>query len=917
MILESLGTTLNPGPPFFHLRHQFKTIRLLLTIAFLIGAGWLAVFAYDRGFTSKWKNYIIKELEKHGIAAEIERLTIDPVNGLTARNVSFYDLTNRSHHMADISNISLDVDLGKLVDGKDFLRTIDLRRASLTLPVDPDEPEGESVKFRDLNARLHFNGDQVEISRAEGDISGIRVNVHGTIDLPKKPQGTKEDIDKAKRERLRQIQEIKKRRGALHQLVHFLELFKSSGSTKATMDIQVDGPLANIDAVEASMRLHATNLKCGTFEMETLKAELSLSQGLLSLQKFDLTDRHGRLNAQASWAVNSGKAIEFSVDSTVDAHALLKGLWQQQSLGEVVFYQPPHLRADGKILLNDTPTDGFYLPLDVVARFDCRKFTTHGVIFDGFHGDFAVKRNEFYARNVQLDHESGSASGRFMHTTEAGLKYHAKWNMKLGAALPFVDSDAVQQILAAFDFQKDSYVSIEALGAGGGLSPETWTGSVQADLRNFSYRDMAVKAVSADITLADGKCIARNIILQRPEGEVRVVQFNVVPAERIFGIQGLVCTSQPLPLVKAIVPFIAKQVEPYVFNAPPNLKVDGIIYGKDPSKSDLLVQIQANSRASATVGPAKYDVASASGILRWKDDAIALDLTSKGAAGITHSGVTSEREPDMKFNARFGVGKNLGKLSQWLLTAKAADDVKIAFAGKQIPAQSLDVKVVADQGQLTVNGTARVYGGGVAANFDFPDTRTAAPYTSTVRLDRVSYAKLAKLFDPAKNTVGDLSGFLNFTGSGGDTNSIKGAGRIIINDGDVFSIPLLGPLSKLFSTVLPVGRLIYSVAREATADIVVEKGTVSTQKFEAQTGTFKLLVNGMVDYTNDRVDMTARMNLRGAPGLLLFPVSKLFEYEAQGTMGEPNWKPKHLGIPFIGDKNERRRNDNGAAPKPE
>ncbi len=129
---------------------------------------------------------------------------------------------------------------------------------------------------------------------------------------------------------------------------------------------------------------------------------------------------------------------------------------------------------------------------------------------------------------------------------------------------------------------------------------------------------------------------------------------------------------------------------------------------------------------------------------------------------------------------------------------------------------------------------------------------------------------------------------------------------MVINDGDVFAIPLLGPLSKLFSTLLPVGRLIYSVAREATADIRVENGTAITEKFEAQTSTFKLLVSGIVDYTKDRVDLTARMNLRGAPGLLLFPVSKLFEFEAQGTLGEPSWRPKYLSLPFGNDKPEPR-----------
>jgi hypothetical protein len=38
----------------------------------------------------------------------------------------------------------------------------------------------------------------------------------------------------------------------------------------------------------------------------------------------------------------------------------------------------------------------------------------------------------------------------------------------------------------------------------------------------------------------------------------------------------------------------------------------------------------------------------------------------------------------------------------------------------------------------------------------------------------------------------------------------------------------------------------------------------------------------------------ARVNARSLPGIVLFPVSKLFEYAADGKLSKPVWKPRIL-----------------------
>ncbi len=82
---------------------------LYLSLLFIGGLSALALYAYDVGFNRRWREAIERELEPLGLRAEIGRLTLDPVDGLTARNVRVFDLINPGQRLVDINRISLDL----------------------------------------------------------------------------------------------------------------------------------------------------------------------------------------------------------------------------------------------------------------------------------------------------------------------------------------------------------------------------------------------------------------------------------------------------------------------------------------------------------------------------------------------------------------------------------------------------------------------------------------------------------------------------------------------------------------------------------------------------------------------------------------------------------------------------------------
>ena len=46
-----------------------------------------------------------------------------------------------------------------------------------------------------------------------------------------------------------------------------------------------------------------------------------------------------------------------------------------------------------------------------------------------------------------------------------------------------------------------------------------------------------------------------------------------------------------------------------------------------------------------------------------------------------------------------------------------------------------------------------------------------------------------------------------------------------------------------------------------------------------------------MNYINDKMDFRVRINMQGLPGVVLYPVSKLFEYYTDGPLPDPVWRP--------------------------
>jgi hypothetical protein len=112
-----------------------------------------------------------------------------------------------------------------------------------------------------------------------------------------------------------------------------------------------------------------------------------------------------------------------------------------------------------------------------------------------------------------------------------------------------------------------------------------------------------------------------------------------------------------------------------------------------------------------------------------------------------------------------------------------------------------------------------------------------------------------------------------------------------VANGNVFAIPVLGPLSGIVAAIVPGAG--YSVAKQATASFTIKDGIITTKDFKVSGKMFGMIGHGDLHFLDNKLDFEMRIDAKGA-GAVLTPVYELFEYKGEGTLSKPTWRPKRF-----------------------
>jgi hypothetical protein len=230
--------------------------------------------------------------------------------------------------------------------------------------------------------------------------------------------------------------------------------------------------------------------------------------------------------------------------------------------------------------------------------------------------------------------------------------------------------------------------------------------------------------------------------------------------------------------------------------------------------------------------------------------------------------------------------------------------------GKRLPFTNVNADVKARGSDVTFDVKAQVLGGGVTMKGSFDTSSSPNPYRGEVRLDAISFRQFAQTYSKNDDTSeGDLTGHLNFTGRVDDWKALKGSGVLIIVNGNLMSVPILGPLTPIIGALLPRPIAGYNIAKEASCNFTIADGYATTKDLVALTSSFRVTSRGSVNFIRDDLDFDAEVRIRGLLAIPTFLLSELLAYHGTGTIENTKWSPKLLGGGRTGGSNE-------AAPPP-
>lgn len=835
-------------------RKKRKWLRRLAALGILLallgGLLWCGWYVYNRGFTRKWRGELAAELRRRGLDFSARRLTLNPFEGLTAENVRIYLLDEQHTQLMYVDRVAVDIDLVAFIRQKPFLNSLDLRGARLTLPVDMASPQGaRKLKFRRISAKIDFLPDELRLSQADGEFYGLQLSASGSLLHPASFNGGAPPTE----------EESARRRQWVRSFIDELEKIAPEHAPPR-LALRFQGDLAQPGSLRASALLEGESLRRGSYRAERLLARMDYSAGAFHLQQGELADTHGTLAAQGDFNPDTTEA-HFQVQSELDLLAFAREFFDPKLFADLRLHDSPRLQLEGRTRFVPGP---------------------------------AARRDQHLGNRTAANTSAAISSAVQTASNEPPAPPAAS------AALQFTGRLALGRFAYhEFEFER-------------GETEFSWNGErwYLRGLRIVRPGDNGAQTLTADALSEPGVCRLR-----------------------------VTSTFDPVPFFGLLPPKEQALLARMEFHEPPRVELtaNGPAFA-DPGgwHADGKIALGRTRYRGAGINSLKMDVSFADGVFNARHLSLERDEGTATGDLVTYNLARHEmrlenvrstldpsqagvwldpdvyhtilpfrfrRPPTLVLNGslQFEGGRN----SHLVTNVDAPGGMDYVFVKKTLPFQSIAGQVVFNEERMWLNEVhGEIFSGQARGtlNLALGGKGSAHEYAATLDLKDLDFARLTKLYFDYDTSKGLLSGNYRFSGKGDDSRTLHGAGALTVERGNVFSIPLLGPLSPIFNAVLP--GLGFDQAHQASVNFLTNGGKIYTGDMDVKGTGFSLLGSGWLGYTDDTMNFRVRLNTRGLPGMVLFPVSKLLEYASAGPLSKPVWRPRVLSVvpPVSGEK---------------
>ena len=459
-----------------------------------------------------------------------------------------------------------------------------------------------------------------------------------------------------------------------------------------------------------------------------------------------------------------------------------------------------------------------------------------------------------------------------------GFKYRAVLKMDPRAFLPFATAPAARDWIQRFEFSETSTIYADFSGAGSDATPAACLNRGRLDLHDFKFRGIEFESWSADVEFFNRKQIFRNVVVVPRHGQAAAEEVLVDLESRTVRLSKVHGKLDPIPLTSCFARVTAEALAKYRFGPDTEVDLDGTIGFGSQELTDFDIVFKSPD-APVTYPLFQRDLAihGASGRFTIKKSNLAYTVNGRLYGGPMQA----------TGNVLLGAG-NRGFNVQL-----QAAEFRHSVLGKDLPLRDLRATIISTSERTPYDITATVLGGSMSLKGGLEEHDF---FDGELQVSGIDFQQFAAIYTPGNESEGDITGHFNCSGQLGNWKKLKGTGVMIIVNGNLYAIPVLGPLTPLLGAVLPGQIKGYNVAREANCNFSVADGVITTTDFEALTTAFRIVANGTANFIDDEIDFTAQARVRGLPGLVLRPVSELLEFKGEGSLAKPAWRPHYLSL---------------------
>jgi hypothetical protein len=509
----------------------------------------------------------------------------------------------------------------------------------------------------------------------------------------------------------------------------------------------------------------------------------------------------------------------------------------------------------------------------------------------------------------------GNFAGRTDWNRETDIaNFQVRSNLDLKA---FLDAFGLGEPLAGIEFHSPPLVEVSGSVT---LAPDHFRPVVigRAAFGRFSYKTIAFSDLAADFSWDGERTFVRDLRVRHQTGQLRADLFEA-PADFRLNIESTISPD-------ALRPVVPRQLNEFLrdweWQRSPAIRLT--IRGKDRNpeswQGDGTAVLGRSRFRGAWMNSANTRIHFADGALTCEDLHVARD-EGVGSGGFTYdfkkhevrvSNIRSSLNPaevifwidpkisktvaPYKFRRPPNVTANGvyqfrgGKNTRLDIKVDGANGMDYVFLGKTLPFDRVSAQLLFTHDRLQITDVrGALLAGTLRGNADISLARNEPRYRAIISVSEMNFPLLTDLYYNYKTAQGVLGGTYDFTGLGTDPRTMRGRGKVEVSNGNVFAIPVFGPLSGILNHIVPGSG--YSIAHEASANFKIENGIIHTDDFEAAGTLFSMVGHGDIHFLDDKLDFSLRLNMKG-PGVLLTPMYKLFEYVGEGSLKKPDWHPK-------------------------